>query len=138
METAAKILVLAALISLVVSFVLGYILSNSRLTVPEKKQYYLTLAHRNALFESFMMLGLVFAVQLSRSRESVKVIAVLLVVAAAVLQVGSGIVAWLQGTRDEFAQRSLSFYLATANAILVTVGIGILLYGVARTLLNQG
>jgi hypothetical protein len=122
----------------VVSFVLGYVLSNSRLTVPEKKQYYLTLAHRNALFEAFMMLGLVFAVILADLSESIKVIAVLLVVASAVFQVGSGIVAWLQGTTDEFAERSLSFYLATINAIMVTAGVAILLFGVARAILDQG
>ena len=117
---------------------LGYVLSNSRLTVPEKKQYYLTLAHRNALFEAFMMLGLVFAVILADLSESIKVIAVLLVVASAVFQVGSGIVAWLQGTTDEFAERSLSFYLATINAIMVTAGVAILLFGVARAILDQG
>lgn len=43
-------------------------------------------------------------------------------------------VAWLQGTVDEFKERSPSFYLATINAFLVTAGLAILVYGVLVSL----
>lgn len=138
MEAAAKILIVGGVTSIAVAFALGYLLSNSRLKRPELAQPYLLLAHKNALWEGFMMLGLVFAVQLAQMRESTKVIAAMLIVAAAVFQVGGAMVAWLMGTKDEFAERSLSFYIVTINALLVTVGIAILLFGVLRTVITQG
>jgi hypothetical protein len=138
METAAKILVVGGVLSLAMSFVLGYVLSNSRLKQPKKDQYYLLLSHKNALWEGFMMLGLVFAVQLAVMKESTKVIAALLIVAAAIFQVGGSMVAWLMGTKDEFAERSPSFYVVTINAIMVTIGLAILIFGVLRTVIQQG
>ena len=138
METAAKILIVGGVLNLAVAFVMGFILSRYRLNPPHEGPYYVDLAHKNALWEGFMLLGLVFAVQLAQMRESTKVIAALLIVAASVLQDGSSIVAWLSGTKDEFAQRSLSFYLATANAILVSIGLAILIFGVLRTVIQQG
>jgi hypothetical protein len=138
METAAKILILGGVSSIAVSFVLGYVLSSSRLKEPEKPQPYLLLSHKNALWEGFLMLGLVWAVQLAQMKESTKVIAASLIVAAAVFQVGGSTVAWLMGTRDEFAERSISFYIVTINALMVTVGLGVLLFGVVRTLIQQG
>jgi hypothetical protein len=38
------------------------------------------------------------------------------------------------GTVDEFRERSPSFYLATTNAILATIGLAILIYGVLVSL----
>jgi hypothetical protein len=138
METAAKILVLGGVLNLALAFILGFALSRYRVNAPHVGPPYLHLAHKNALWEGFMLLGLVFAVQLAQMTERTKVIAALLVVAASVLQDGSSITAWLMGTKDEFAQRSLSFYLATANAILASIGLAILVFGVIRTLIQQG
>ena len=138
MESAAKILIVGGVLNLAVAFVMGFILSRYRLRPPNEGPYYVHLAHKNALWEGFMLLGLVFAVQFAQMKESTKVIAALLIVAASVLQDGSSIVAWLMGTKDEFAQRSLSFYLATTNAILVSLGLAILIYGVLRTVIQQG
>lgn len=138
METAAKILILGGVLNLAVAFVMGFILSRYRLNPPNEGPYYVNLAHKNALWEGFMLLGLVFAVQFVEMKESTKVIAALLIVAASALQDISSITAWLQGTKDEFRQRSLSFYLATANAILVSLGLAILIFGVIRTLFKYG
>jgi hypothetical protein len=130
MQTAAKILIVGGVLNLALSFVLGYALSNKRLKPPHEGPYYLLLAHKNALQESFMLLGLVFAVQLAKLPDGVKTLAAVLVVASSVLQDGGAIVAWLSGTKDEFRERSPSFYIVTVNAILVTIGVGILLVGV--------
>jgi hypothetical protein len=130
METAAKVLIVGGVLNLAASFVLGYALSNKRLNPPHEGPYYLNLAHKNALWEGFMLLGLVFAVQLARLDPGIKTLAASLLVASSVFQVGASVVAWLSGTKDEFRERSPSFYLATTNAILATVGLAILIYGV--------
>lgn len=138
METAAKILVVGGVLNLAVALVIGFILSRYRLNPPNEGPYYVHLAHKNALWEGFMLLGLVFAVQLAQLSQGIKVVAALLIVAASVLQDASSITAWLMGTKDEFAQRSPSFYLATANAILVSIGLAILIFGVLRAVITQG
>ncbi|MEA2646787.1 MAG: hypothetical protein QOE92_1870 [Chloroflexota bacterium] len=137
-DTATKILVLGGLLSLVASFAIGFVLSRYRLRPPNVAPAYVHLAHKNALWEGFMMLGLVWAVQLSSLPDGVETVAAVLIVAAAGLQVLSSVVAWLSGTQDEFAQRSLSFYLATINALLVTPGVLILLGGVVAAIFFPG
>ena len=41
---------------------------------------------------------------------------------------------WLQGVRDEFAQRPLGFYLGGVSAVLAIAGLSILIAGVAQGL----
>ena len=138
LDTASRILILGGMLSLVASFVIGFILSRYRVNPPHVAPAYVHLAHKNALWEGFMLLGLVWAVQLSNLAEGLETIAALLIVAAAAFQVVSSLVAWLAGTEDEFRQRSVSFYLATINALLVTVGVAILLFGVVGAMLPVG
>src|SRR2546425_4611493 len=99
METAAKILILGGVLNLAVAFAMGFVLSRYRLNPPNQGPYYVNLAHKNALWEGFMLLGLVFAVQFVEMKESTKVIAALLIVAASALQDISSVTAWLQGTK---------------------------------------
>ena len=134
MSTAAKILVVGGVLNLAAAFVLGYILSNKRLNPPHKGPFYLDLAHKNALQEGFMLLGLTWAVTLAHISSTWLILAAWLIVASSVFQVGAAVVGWLQGTTDEFKERSLSFYLATTNAFLVTAGLAILIYGVLVSL----
>jgi hypothetical protein len=134
MSTAAKILVVGGVLNLAAAFALGYILSNKRLNPPNEGPFYLNLAHKNALQEGYMLLGLTWAVTLAHIDSTWLVVAAWLIVASSVFQVGSAVIAWVQGTRDEFKERSLSFYLATTNAILVTLGLAILVYGVVVSL----
>jgi len=81
-----------------------------------------------------MLLGLTWAVTLAHISSTWLTVAAWLIVASSVFQVGAAVVAWLQGTVDEFRERSPSFYLATTNAILVTIGLAILIYGVLVSL----
>ena len=57
-----------------------------------------------------------------------------LLVTASVLQDSSGIVNWLRGTGDQFAERSTGWVLATLNAITNTAGLLIVAWGVLRGL----
>jgi len=134
METAAKVLIVGGVLNLALAFVLGFILSNSRLKEPAKPQHYLNLAHRASLWEGFMLLGLVFAVELSDLSSGLETLAAILLVASSAFQDGSSVLNWLQGVGDEFAERSPGFYLATINAILATTGLAILIVGVFRGL----
>jgi hypothetical protein len=134
METAAKVLVVGGVLNLALAFVLGFILSNSRLKEPAKTQPYLAVAHRVSLWEGFMLLGLVFAVELSDLSSGVETLAAVLLVASSAFQDGSSVLNWVQGVADEFAERSPGFYLATINAILATAGLGILIVGVFHAL----
>jgi mannose/fructose/N-acetylgalactosamine-specific phosphotransferase system component IIC len=81
-----------------------------------------------------MLLGLTWAVTLAHIGSTWLTVAAWLIVASSAFQVGSAVLAWVQGTVDEFKERSPSFYLATTNAILVSVGVAILLYGVLVSL----
>ena len=134
MSTAAKILVVGGVLNLASAFVLGYMLSNKRLNPPNEGPFYLNLAHKNALQEGFMLLGLTWAVTLAHISSTWLTVAAWLIVASSVFQVGAAVVAWLQGTVDEFKERSTSFYLATTNAILASIGLAIMIYGVLVSL----
>jgi hypothetical protein len=134
-ETAAKILITGGTLNLALAFGLGFALSRVRLRDPQAPvSPYLQVAHRVALWEGFMLLGLTFAVQLARLSADTKTIAAVLLVASSVFQDGSSILNWLQGVKDEFAERSPGFTLATINAALASVGLLILVYGVFRAL----
>ena len=63
--TAEKVLIVGGTLSLAFSFVIGFILSRARLKDPSADHAWLLQAHRVALWEGFMLLGLVFAVALS-------------------------------------------------------------------------
>jgi hypothetical protein len=134
MSAAAKILIVGGVLNLAAAFLLGYVLSNRRLNPPNQGPFYLNLAHKNALQEGYMLLGLTWAVTLAHISSTWLTVAAWLIVLSSVFQVGAAVVAWRQGTVDEFKERSPSFYLATTNAILVTLGLAILVYGVLVSL----
>jgi len=134
LPTAAKILIAGGTLNLALAFVLGFILSNKRLRTPEADPGYLALAHRVSLMEGFMLLGLTFAVLLSPLSSGLETVGASLLVASSAFQDGSSIVNWLQGVRDEFAERSPGLTLATINALLAVAGLTILLVGVIRGL----
>jgi hypothetical protein len=132
--TAAKVLIVGGTLSLVFSFVMGFILSRARLKDPSADHAWLLQAHRVALWEGFMLLGLVFAVELSTLSQSLETLAAWLLVAAAALQAASAIANLVQGIPDQFAERRLGYQLAATNAVLGAIGLVILLVGVFKGL----
>lgn len=131
---AEKVLVVGGVLSLVFSFVMGFILSRARLKNPSADHAWLLQAHRVALWEGFMLLGLVFAVELSTLSQGVETLAAWLLVAAAALQAGSAIANLVQGIPDQFVERRLGYQLAAANAVLGAIGLVMLLVGVFKGL----
>lgn len=135
MDTAAKILILGGLGSLLYAFTFGFVLSRARLADPEAEQIRLTQVHVVSLWEGFMLLGLVFAVQLSDLASGWESLAAVLLVAAAGLQLSSNTLAWRKRLANLFAPpRGLTYQLAAANATLATIGLVILTIGVVGAL----
>jgi hypothetical protein len=72
----------------------------------------------------------------SRLPDPWSLVAACLLVAASVLQDFSGIVNWLRGTGDQFAEKSAGWMLASLNAVLNTAGLAIVVVGVLRGVLH--
>ena len=136
METAAKILILGGTLSLAAAFTLGFILTNRRLKSPGESQDLLLQAHRDALWEGFMLLGLSLAAILSPLSSGWEILAAVLIVSAAALSVGSTVANWRMGVQDQFAvgPKPLGYYLAAINATLASIGLLILIVGVFKGL----
>jgi hypothetical protein len=130
MDTAAKILILGGLGSLLYSFAFGFVLSRARLADPEAEQIRLTQVHVVSLWEGFMLLGLVFAVQLSDLSSGWEALAAALLVAAGALQLAANTIAWRTRLVNLFAPpHGAPYQLAATNAVLATIGLVILIIG---------
>jgi hypothetical protein len=135
MDTAAKVLILGGLGSLLYAFIMGFVLSRVRLKDPMAEQVRLTQVHIVALWEGFMLLGLVWAVALSDLSSGLETTAALLLVGAGVLQLTSNTLAWTQKLENLFAPpRGVVYALAATNATLGVVGLLILVIGALKGL----
>jgi hypothetical protein len=135
MDTAAKILIVGGLASLLFSFVMAFRLALARLADPMADRHLLLQVHVVSLWEGFMLLGLVWAVALSDLSSGLETTAALLIVAGGALQVISNTLAWRKNVTNLFAPpRGLTFQLARVNAILAFAGLVILVVGVLKGL----
>ncbi len=131
MDTAAKVLILGGLGSLLFSFVMAFVLSQERLKDPAADRALLLQVHRVSLWEGFMLLGLVWAVALSDLSSGWETLAAVLLVAAAALQLASNTMGWRANNTNLFAPpRGLTYQMAAANAVLAMIGLVILTIGV--------
>jgi hypothetical protein len=129
-NTAAKILILAGLASLLFAFIMGFVLSQVRLKDPMVDQSKLMQVHIVALWEGFMLLGLVWAVALSDLASAWETLAVLLLVVGGSLQLLGNFLGWKLNIENLFAPpRGFVYKVAAANAVLQTAGILILIIG---------
>lgn len=131
-ETALQILVVGGVANLVLSFLLGWVLSAKRMKEPLEQHRWLLIAHEVSLQEGLMLLGLGFALSFAQLPDWLATAGAVSLVAASVFQDFSGIVNWLRGTRDQFAERSTGWVLASINAVLNTAGLLIIAVGVVR------
>jgi hypothetical protein len=131
---ALRILVVGGVANVVLSFLLGWILSTRRLRGPMEPHRWLLVAHEVSLQEGLLLLGLGFALSFARLGDSTATLGAVLLVAASAFQDFSGIVNWLRGTGDQFAEKSTGWALASVNAVLNTAGLAIVAFGVVRGL----
>ncbi len=127
---AVKLLVAGGVGNLVLSFLLGWLLSAKRMKEPMDKHRWLLIAHEVSLQEGMMLLGLGFALQFAKLSPSLAVTGAWLLIAGSIFQDLSGILNWIRSVDDQFKAKSTGWMAATANAILNTAGLGIIAYGV--------
>ncbi|MFO0552511.1 MAG: hypothetical protein U0271_29245 [Polyangiaceae bacterium] len=132
-----RVLILGGVANLVLSFLLGWVLSAKRMKGPMEPHHWLLTAHVVSLQEGLMLLGLAFAMVFAKLSPALASAGAWMLVAASFFQDLSGIVNWLRGTKDQFAERSLGWISATINALLNTAGLALIAYGVGRGLLGD-
>ncbi len=128
---ASRVLVAGGVGNLVLSFLLGWVLSSRRIREPMDKHRWLLVAHEVSLQEGLLLLGIAVAMPFAQLSPGLAGVAAWLLLAASVFQDASGIVNWLRGTGDQFAEKSTGWVLASINAVLNSAGLGIVAYGVA-------
>jgi hypothetical protein len=131
---AARVLVVGGVANLLLSFLLGWVLAARRMTSPIEAHRWLLTAHEVSLQEGLMLLGLAFALGYVRLSAGWALSSAWLLVLASALQDFSGIVNAWSGTRDQFAERSAGWVLATLNAVTNSAGLLIIAWGVLRPL----
>src|SRR5947209_6297646 len=135
MDTASQILVIGGLGSLLFSFVMAFALAQQRLADPQADRHLLLQVHVVSLWEGFMLLALVWAVQLSTLSSGLESLAAWLLVAGAALQLTANAMAWRSNVTNLFAPpRGMTYQLARLNAILAFAGLAILIVGALKGL----
>ena len=130
MDTAAKVLIMGGLFSLLFAFIMGFVLSRVRLADPMVPQERLLNVHVVSLWEGFMLLGLVWAVGLSDLSAGWETLAAALLVSATALSVASAFFAWRGHMENLFANTKSPIYaMAAINAVLALIGLVILIIG---------
>ncbi|HVV83938.1 MAG TPA: hypothetical protein VHE35_12775 [Kofleriaceae bacterium] len=128
--SAIHVLVVAGVVNLLFSFLLGWLLSAKRIKEPVPPHHWLLVAHTVSLQEGLMLLGLSWAMTFARMSGQAAILGAWLLVAGSVFQDLSGVVNWLRKTGDQFAEKSTGWVLASTNAVLNTAGLAVVSYGI--------
>ena len=128
--TAIKILIIGGVLNLVFGLIVGHVLGLYRLKTPAGNYKYLLSAHKAGLQQGFMLLGLVFAVILSPLSNEIEIVASVLLFSSTILLNFGEVMNWLNRVEDEFISKPTGFFIKFLSAILSTVGLGILTYGI--------
>jgi len=132
-DDASKILIVTGLIQILWGLVTGIPMGNLRMAGREVPRY-LTLVHMGGLMQGPLLMGLVFAVQLSKLPAGWEVTAAATISVASVLLVLKDTLNWRMGVQDEFAERPMNFYLGVALGPLYLIGTLILVVGALASL----
>ena len=128
--TAIKILIIGGVLNLVFGLIVGHVLGLYRSKSPAGNYKYLLSAHKAGLQQGFMLLGLVFAVILSPLSNDIEIVASVLLFSSTILLNFGEVMNWLNRVEDEFISKPTGFFIKSLSAILSTVGLGILTYGI--------
>jgi hypothetical protein len=131
MTTAEKVLVLGGVINLLYGFVTGFILAVIRQKAPVAPKY-LMFAHTGPLMQGAMLLGLVFAVQMSNLAAGTETTGAALLSGGVLLLLAiKDTVNWWQTIGDEFAKKPvLGLALGTLSVLASSAGLLIVRFGV--------
>jgi hypothetical protein len=127
-------LIVGGVVNLAYGFATGFLFAKVR----EKQAVaprYLVMAHTGPFMQGPMLLGLVFATNLSPLAPGLEAMAASFLVANSFLITAKDTINWMQGVNDEFAERPwLPRTLGMIGVALGTPGLAILMYGVIRGL----
>lgn len=130
MTFAEELLVLGGVINLVYGFVTGFVLAVIRQKRAEAPKY-LMFAHIGPLMQGAMLLGLVFAVQMSTLAAGVETAGAALLVVGAFLLAIKDTINWWQTIGDEFREKPvLGLAIGTLSVLTSSAGLLILTTGV--------
>lgn len=134
MSPAEKILIVGGIVNLAYGFLTGFFMGVIRQREPVVPKY-LTLAHTGPLMQGPMLLGLVFALQLSPLAPSLEFAAASLLVVGSFFLAAKDTLNWLQQVQDEFRERpTIGMVLGSLSVLTATVGLLIILVGVFQGL----
>ena len=130
MSSAEKILIVGGIVNLAYGFLTGFSMGVIRQREPVVPKY-LTLAHTGPLMQGPMLLGLVFALQLSTLSPVLELVASCLLVAGSFFLATKDTWNWLRGIEDEFREKptigmilgGLSVFTATAGLLIMLIGV---------------
>ncbi|MEZ4865828.1 MAG: hypothetical protein R3C14_31230 [Caldilineaceae bacterium] len=130
MTIAEQILVLGGVLNLVYGFITGFMVAMIRQKQSEAPKY-LMFAHIGPLMQGAMLLGLVFAVQMSNLSTGTEAVAAALLSGGAFLLAAKDTINWWQSISDEFHEKPvLGLVLGILSVFASSVGLLILLIGV--------
>lgn len=132
METAAKILVLAGVLSIAYGLLTGIPAAVIRQKNPSYRKY-LRLVHIGALMWGPILISLALAIELSTLNENFELLAVWFMVGSSILLNAKDTINWLTAVQDEFAEKPrLPLALGGLSAVGSLLGIAIILIGVIQ------
>ena len=130
MTFAEELLVLGGVINLIYGFITGFVLAVIRQKQAVAPKY-LMFAHIGPLMQGAMLLGLVFAVQMSTLADGVETAGAVLLVVGALLLATKDTINWWQTIGDEFREKpvvglaigTLSVLTSSAGLLILTIGV---------------
>jgi hypothetical protein len=121
MSTAEKLLIGYGVLALLYGVVLGVPLAGARVKAPAASRHLVT-THLSGLIQGAMHLGLAFAIAAVSLDSGWATAAAALLVIGSLFELAGGTVNWLQGTGDQFAERSVGFRLNSMTGLLIVPG----------------
>ena len=125
MSTAQSILVGYGMLVLLYGFLLGIPLAVVRSSTPQASRH-LVAAHLSGLMQGPVALGCAFAIGAVSFDSTWATAAACLLVAGLIAETAGGTLNWLQGTGDQFAEKSVGFRINALTGVLAIPGLGIL------------
>lgn len=132
MSTAQRVLIGYGTIILVVGFGLGTVLGMVRMKAPVARN--LATAHVETLMQSALHLALAFVVGAVAFDNGTATTGAWLLVIGSAMQALGATANWINGVGDQFAERSLGFYVNSAATLIALPGLAITGYGILTRL----
>ncbi|MEU6106283.1 hypothetical protein [Streptomyces flaveolus] len=129
-----KVLIVGGVLNLAYGALLGFPIVVIRAQGAPAAPKYLMAAHVSTLLHGAVLLGLVWAAQLSTLAAGWEEVAAWLLVISSALVAAKDTLNWLTGVQDEFGERAKPALLGALAALPETVGIGIFVVGVFKVL----